>query len=128
MPPTTSPSECRILASPRARFGNGPSDEAWAVDTKPLILLQLTVLRIPRVLLPMAVLVVLAQSATADIPVVSLNGLVDAISAAHVVTAIERADLAHAPLVVIQIDTPGGLDTSMRQIVDAMLNSRTPVA
>ena len=76
----------------------------------------------------MAVLVVLAQRATAEIPVVSLNGVVHAISAAHVVTAIERADLAHAPLVVIQIDTPGGLDTSMRQIVDAMLNCRTPVA
>ncbi|HVQ31633.1 MAG TPA: nodulation protein NfeD [Vicinamibacteria bacterium] len=85
-------------------------------------------LRIPRVLLAMAVLVVLAQRATAEIPVVSLNGVVHAISAAHVVTAIERADLAHAPLVVIQIDTPGGLDTSMRQIVDAMLNCRTPVA
>ncbi len=29
---------------------------------------------------------------------------------------------------MIRIDTPGGLDSSMRQIVDRMLNCRTPVA
>ena len=29
---------------------------------------------------------------------------------------------------MLRLDTPGGLDTSMRQIVDKMLNCRTPVA
>ena len=47
----------------------------------------------------------------ADIPVVELDGVVHAVSAAHVVQAIERADAAGAPLVVLRIDTPGGLDT-----------------
>lgn len=98
------------------------------VDTKPLILLQLTVLPIPSAPLVTAVLVVLARSAAADIPVVELDGVVHAVSAAHVVSAIEQADTLHAPLVVIRLDTPGGLDTSMRQIVDTMLNCRTPVA
>jgi membrane-bound serine protease (ClpP class) len=59
---------------------------------------------------------------------VELDGVVHAVSAAHVVQAIDRADAEHAPLVVIRIDTPGGLDSSMRQIVDKMLNCRTPVA
>ena len=98
------------------------------VDTKPLILLHLTVLRFPSVPLAAAVLVVLAQRAAADIPVVELDGVVHAVSAAHVVSAIESADARNAPLLVIRIDTPGGLDASMRQIVDAMLNCRTPVA
>jgi membrane-bound serine protease (ClpP class) len=66
--------------------------------------------------------------ARADIPVVELDGVVHAISAAHVVQAIDRADADGAPLLVIRIDTPGGLDSSMRQIVDRMLNCRTPVA
>jgi len=66
--------------------------------------------------------------AQADIPIVELDGVVHAVSAAHVVQAIERADAEHAPLVVIRVDTPGGLDSSMRQIVDKMLNCRTPVA
>jgi membrane-bound serine protease (ClpP class) len=69
-----------------------------------------------------------AGAARAEIPVVELDGVVHAVSAAHVVQAIERADAEGAPLVVIRIDTPGGLDSSMRQIVDKMLNCRTPVA
>ena len=69
-----------------------------------------------------------AGAARAEIPVVELDGVVHAVSAAHVVQAIERADAQAAPLVVIRIDTPGGLDSSMRQIVDKMLNCRTPVA
>lgn len=119
--------ELGILAPPRARTSSSRGRGLGLVDTKPLILLQLTVLRIPPALAT-AVLIGLAQRAAADIPVVELDGIVQAVSAAHVVSVIEAADAAHAPLVVIRLDTPGGLDTSMRQIVDAMLNCRTPVA
>lgn len=69
-----------------------------------------------------------APCAPAEIPVVELNGPVHAVSAEHVVSALRQADAEGAPLLVIQMDTPGGLDTSMRQIVDAVLNGRTPVA
>jgi len=69
-----------------------------------------------------------ALPASADVPVVELDGVVHAITAAHVIQAIEKADAAGAPLLVLRIDTPGGLDTAMRQIVDKMLNCRTPVA
>ncbi len=75
-----------------------------------------------------ALFLAVATPATAEIPVVELDGVVHAITAAHVVQAIDRADAEGAPLVVIRLDTPGGLDTSMRQIVDHMLNCRTPVA
>jgi len=67
-------------------------------------------------------------AAVADIPVVDLEGPVHAVSAKHIVRAIDRADQAGAPLIVIRLDTPGGLDVSMRQIIDKMLNCRTPVA
>jgi membrane-bound serine protease (ClpP class) len=66
--------------------------------------------------------------ARAEIPVVELTGVVHAVSADHVVKAIRRADAEAAPLLVLRLDTPGGLDTSMRQIIDAMLNCRTPIA
>jgi membrane-bound serine protease (ClpP class) len=69
-----------------------------------------------------------AAAARADIPVVELDGVVHAVTAAHVVQAIDRADASGAPLLVIRMDTPGGLDSSMRQIIDRMLNCRTPVA
>jgi membrane-bound serine protease (ClpP class) len=66
--------------------------------------------------------------AHADIPVVELDGVVHAVSAAHVIAAIDAADAQGAPLLVIRMNTPGGLDTSMRQIIERMLNCRTPVA
>jgi membrane-bound serine protease (ClpP class) len=69
-----------------------------------------------------------APLARADIPVVELVGVVHAISAGHVVEAIDRADATGAPLLILRLDTPGGLDTAMRQIIDKMLNCRTPVA
>ncbi len=74
------------------------------------------------------VLLFCSAVARAEIPVVELSGPVHAVSAAHVVAALQKADAAGAPLCVIQMDTPGGLDSSMRQIVDAILNGRTPVA
>jgi membrane-bound serine protease (ClpP class) len=64
----------------------------------------------------------------ADIPVVELVGVVHAVSAEHVVHAIERADRDGAPLLILRIDTPGGLDTAMRQVIDRMLNCKTPIA
>ncbi|HVO12143.1 MAG TPA: nodulation protein NfeD [Vicinamibacteria bacterium] len=84
----------------------------------------------PRSLGLCAVLALLfaAAAARAEVPVVELDGVVHAISAAHVVQGIDRADAEGAPLVVIRMNTPGGLDTSMRQIVDRMLAARTPVA
>jgi membrane-bound serine protease (ClpP class) len=75
-----------------------------------------------------ALLIGSGAAARADIPVVELDGVVHAVTAAHVVQAIDRADSAGAPLLVVRINTPGGLDSSMREIVDRMLNCRTPVA
>jgi membrane-bound serine protease (ClpP class) len=60
--------------------------------------------------------------------VVELVGIVHAVSANHVVSAIRRADAAGAPLVVLRLDTPGGLESSMREIVDELLRCKTPVA
>jgi membrane-bound serine protease (ClpP class) len=72
-------------------------------------------------------LVLAAMPARAEVPVVELVGIVHAVSASHVVSAIQRADAAGAPLVVLRMDTPGGLESSMREIVDAVLGCKTPV-
>ncbi len=75
-----------------------------------------------------AMTLVAAPLARAEIPVVELDGVVHAVSAAYVTQAIQHADAVGAPLLVIRLNTPGGLDASMRQIVDRMLNCRTPIA
>jgi membrane-bound serine protease (ClpP class) len=70
----------------------------------------------------------LACTASAEIPVIELVGVVHAVSASHVISAIDQADAKAAPLIVLRLDTPGGFDSSMREIIDKMLNCRTPVA
>jgi len=49
------------------------------------------------------------------------------ITAEYVVQAIAGAEQQGADLFVLEIDTPGGLDTSMREIIQAMLASEVPV-
>lgn len=76
----------------------------------------------------LALLATAAGPAAAAVPVVHVDDAIHPISAHHIVSALDRADAEGAPLLVLRLDTPGGLDTSMRQIIDRMLRARTPVA
>ncbi len=64
----------------------------------------------------------------APIAVVPLEGAIGPASAHFVRRAIERAAKDETQLVIVQLDTPGGLDTSMREIIKAILASPVPVA
>ncbi|MGH6922226.1 MAG: NfeD family protein, partial [Propylenella sp.] len=46
----------------------------------------------------------------------------------YLVRGIEAAAARGAPLTIVEMDTPGGLDTSMREIIRAILASPAPVA
>ncbi len=48
-------------------------------------------------------------------------------TADYIIRGIETAGEKEAELIVLQLDTPGGLDSSMRSIIKAMLNSEVPV-
>lgn len=56
-----------------------------------------------------------------------LTGVVDPIIADHVRAVIDDANAHAAEAVLIRIDTPGGLESSMREITQAILNSGVPV-
>ncbi len=63
-------------------------------------------------------------------PVVTLaiKGAIGVASAMYIARAIEHAEQREAQLVLLQLDTPGGLVSSTREIIQAMLGSRIPVA
>ena len=66
--------------------------------------------------------------AASDIWVVELEGTIGPASADYFIRTLERADEADVDLLVLQLDTPGGLDKSMRDMVKAILASPVPVA
>ena len=68
-----------------------------------------------------------AQTASSTVIRVRLDGVVDPFIANHITSAIEQAASAGDAAVLIEMDTPGGLDSSMRQITQAILNARIPV-
>ena len=58
---------------------------------------------------------------------IDIKGAIGPATADHMVRGLETAEAAGAILVVLRIDTPGGLDTAMRQMIKAILASSIPV-
>lgn len=56
-----------------------------------------------------------------------VEGVINPVAAEFIVNSIKTAEEEDVHCLIIQLDTPGGLDTSMREIVKGVLNSNVPV-
>ena len=78
-----------------------------------------------------ALLLALAISPAVAAPrtavVIALDGAIGPGSASYLIRSLHDAESEDAGAVVLRMDTPGGLDTAMRDIIRAMLASPVPV-
>jgi membrane-bound serine protease (ClpP class) len=68
-----------------------------------------------------------AAAATPHVDRVDLVGDINNIMAAYITGAVDRAQGDHADALLIVMNTPGGISTSMDDIVTSLLNSKVPV-
>jgi membrane-bound serine protease (ClpP class) len=68
-----------------------------------------------------------APAGGATIYKVVVNDLIHGVAARHLMRTFDEAAKANAELVLIELETPGGLYESTRDIVEAMLSSERPV-
>jgi membrane-bound serine protease (ClpP class) len=89
--------------------------------------------RIARILFILIVLLlavsigVHAQTGSSRIDVLTVKGTINPVLTDYITRGIEQAEETGATAVIIQMDTPGGLDTAMRDIIQSIINARVPV-
>ena len=59
--------------------------------------------------------------------VIELEGVINPGTAQFVTRGLKKAETGNHRLVIIRLDTPGGLDSSMRNIVKSILNASMPI-
>src|SRR5256886_2827904 len=81
-------------------------------------------------IVPVVAAVLLPLNAAASTPHVEqadLNGDINNIMSAYIQSAVTRAENDHADALLVVMNTPGGISTSMDEIVTSLLNSKVPV-
>ncbi|MBM4136932.1 MAG: nodulation protein NfeD [Nitrospira sp.] len=62
-----------------------------------------------------------------DVMVITINGVISPVSAEYIGKSIKKANEKKVEALIIELDTPGGLDTSMRNIVKDIIGSEVPI-
>ena len=85
-----------------------------------------------RMIVASAILMFLAraiavQAAVAPVAVIELDGAITPVTSRLLTAAINRAQAEHDQALVVKLNTPGGLESSMRSMVQSILKAEIPV-
>jgi len=70
---------------------------------------------------------VLSEEPKRNVMVITINGVINPAAAEFIGKSIKKANEKKDEALVIELDTPGGLDTSMRNIVKDIIGSEVPI-
>src|SRR6059058_6369732 len=91
--------------------------------------MRVVLLRLAWVLFAVAVGLAPASAAASSSHVeqADLNGDINNVMSSYIQTAVSRAEADHADALLVVMNTPGGISTSMDEIVTSLVNSKVPV-
>src|SRR5918992_1488984 len=69
-----------------------------------------------------------ASPAGREVRLLTIDGVINPLTARYLERELHEAASARAELVVLRLNTPGGLESSMRRMTEAILASQVPVA
>lgn len=75
----------------------------------------------------LSIILIFSPSFAKEVVLIKVDGVINPPHAEYTIKSIKKAHELKAEAIVIQLDTPGGLDTSMRDMVKEILNSHVPV-
>jgi membrane-bound serine protease (ClpP class) len=73
-------------------------------------------------------LIILPSVSNSSILKITVDAPIHPITSEYIRDTIDRAERENASLIIITLNTPGGLDSSMREIIERILSSKVPVA
>ena len=71
---------------------------------------------------------VFSLQGNASIFKITVDAPIHPISSEYIIKSLDRAEKENASLIILVLNTPGGLDSSMREIIARILSSKVPVA
>ncbi len=75
----------------------------------------------------MSILAAILLFGAGEIYIARVSGVINPVTSAYMVEAIRKAERTGGQCLVIELDTPGGLDESMREVIKEMLNGEIPI-
>src|SRR4030066_2441625 len=68
-----------------------------------------------------------SEESKREVMVITVNGVINPVASEFIGKGVKKANEKKVEALVIELDTPGGLDTSMRNIVKDIIGSEVPV-
>ncbi|MFZ6016057.1 MAG: NfeD family protein [Nitrospirota bacterium] len=75
----------------------------------------------------LSTVIAFSEETKKEVMVITVNGVINPVASEYIGKSIKKANEKKVETLIIELDTPGGLDTSMRNIVKDIIGSEVPV-